>query len=264
MKVEEGRISGAFSERTATATRYEREFLVTGVRADGRQLVRIQSDGRIPNPGDPYPEDSKARCESVQVSPADSGDNTIWTVVARYTTDDTQTTEGLSLSDPIEIRYESRVITERTIYDRFGKKMSVSYIQSLSEAAGSTRWTVRKTHLIELERPGTVISITRTTRDSPAGLNQLYGGKVNSGDWGGYSRYQVLCEGFEGSGERGAGLWRVTGIFYPSPLADGTWRTQMYSKDTDGAVPPDARIGRGIEQFEPYDIAPLRNSGFTP
>ena len=256
---------GTSVELTADESRYERRFLFTDVTASNKLRAVTQASG-IPKVGDPHPDDPTAKATSVFAQPASSQDGLTWEVLVRYSTQaaNADGSETLSLSDPIEVRYEARTITETTIYDRHGDKMTTFYVESLSVGGAANRVSFRSAHRVEIERPGVVINITRTTREAPDILNARYGARVNSGKWGRYDRYQVLCEGFEGQGQRGSNLWRVTGRFYPSPLLDGTWRTQLFSRNSSGVFPIDARLGRGIEQYEPYKLAALRNSGFVP
>ena len=254
---------GSTARRDPDGTHYERLALVTGVTAREKLRAVLDAPG-IPKRGDPHPQDPSTTVRTVSVVPAEEDARSFLVTISYSSSSAADTGENLSLSDPIEVRYEARSTTESTIFDRHGNKMTTFYTESAAQTAILNRTAVTAAHRVELERPGVVINITRTTRETPDTLNKRYGARVNSGKWGGYDRYQVLCEGFEGQGARGSSLWRVTGRFYPSPLLDGTWRVQLLARNGENIFPTDARAGRGIHQYEPYKLAALRNSGFVP
>lgn len=247
-------LDGGIDDANGVIT-HRRKFTVENVVGAGsvRFWNALNTPG-LPLRGDAHPVIPRAKVVDRRVELVTEDDNSVFTVEVTYSDTGASASQTLSLSDPVEVNFSLQTIADSVIRDRRGKLMQTEYLTNALSFTTST-------HRVDIDRPASLISITKTVRTRPDELNDLYGGKVNDDNWSRYSRYKVRCEGFSGFGD-GRGLWRVTGEFFPSPSADRTWRATVTTRE-GSTIPNDVRIGNGQARYEPYQLARLSRSGFV-
>ena len=207
--------------------------------------------------GDPIPGIPDVEVIKVRATPLGASSPNKVKLEIDYSNDPNGTlASGPSLSDPKIVRYRTIVVTETVSEDINGVQLTSTYQLTPTVQVTSTGRAV-------LERPATIIEIEQTTTLDPDTLNTTYGGKINDSPWGSYATGTVRCEGFFGEKIEGESLARVTGSFFPTAAAIGTWEYRL-EQIINGTVPVGATIGNGIEIYDVYESANFTSTGFFP
>lgn len=174
-------------------------------------------------------------------------------VVVSYSVPEIEdTAQGDAASFPVRIRVSSAVQGVTTNVDKNGALLSVSHIlQQQEQGTGKVHTqNIQQVGTVEIQRPATVVSITRQELGNPAPIAAAYTGFVNRLAFMGAAAREWLCTSIEGESNDGEQSYTVTYTFTNKP---GSWDATITAIDPATGQPyPNLIEGVGIRDVSLY------------
>ncbi|MCP5017112.1 MAG: hypothetical protein GY938_17850 [Ketobacter sp.] len=212
------------------------------------RLYNVTLSAGIPRHGDPHPVIPDIFVSNVRAEPLKSGEQFKVTVIYDPLSNDTDAVNGAGT-----ISSSTGTTTERTYRDINGNLMEVKYYLSGGDS-GSFAEGVRA---VDVQRPQTTITLSRTELTVPKEAIEKYVGLINSIDWSGYPPKTWICSGINFRENK-----NKYEVDYEFAYRRKTWVAEV-SININNTVPSDATLANGIALYDVYETVNFNELGLS-
>jgi len=243
-------IDGTTIKQTFGGYETERIAIVTGLTGDGHtRLYNALNTAGVPEYGDAHPTIPSLTVQERSGSPDAADIVRIRLVYRTYTTSYGAPPEG---TKPL-VEVGTALVSMNTSEDVNGTVVTVSYGTAQTQTA-----------VIPVDRPHTVIRLTRTEYYDPTEKSAEYTGKVNMAGWEiapSSPARTWRCNGITGRSSDGEVTYAVTYEFeYKEDIPSGNWDViYQYTDPITGTTPGDVVEGTGRKTVQVYTMANFNN-----